>query len=336
MSTAPKKEAILLVSFGGPEKPDDVMPFLENVLRGRNVPHERMLEVAAHYDSFGGKSPINDQCRALIAALRDELDRVGDSTPIYWGNRNWHPFLNETMQTMANDGITDAVALVTSAFSSYSGCRQYRENIEAARAAVGDRAPQISIVRRFFNHPSFIEASASTLRDACESAAKYGEFTIAFTAHSIPSSMAATCSYEEQLREAARLLSAEVGQTSYDVVYQSRSGPPQVPWLAPDILEHLRALHARGVKNVVVAPIGFLSDHMEVVFDLDVQAKALAEELGMHFTRANTVGTHPAFVRMWRELIAERRSGTERKSLGVLQARPDECAADCCPAPRRG
>jgi protoporphyrin/coproporphyrin ferrochelatase len=283
-------QAILIVSFGGPEQPDDVIPFLENVLRGRNVPRERMLAVAEHYYHFGGKSPINDQCRALIAALRAETP-----LPVYWGNRNWHPMLADTVRQMAADGVKRAVAVATSAYSSYSGCRQYIEDIAKARAEVGDSAPVIEKVPPFCGHPLFVEATTDRVRSALEQAPNA---RLVYTAHSIPLAMSAGCAYAEQLRTTARDVSARLGHTNWDMAWQSRSGPPSQPWLEPDILDYLRAVAAEGARDVVVAPIGFLSDHMEVLYDLDVEASALARELGINLVRAATVGTHPLLIRM--------------------------------------
>jgi ferrochelatase len=328
-------DAILLVSFGGPEKAEDVIPFLENVTRGRNVPPQRLAEVAGHYYHFGGKSPINDQCRELIAALGAEMDRRGLHLPLYWGNRNWRPFLAEAVGRMRADGVKHALAFVTSAFSSYSSCRQYRENIQAARAAV-EGAPEIDKLRGFFNHPCFVEACVARVQDAlaCFSASERENLRLVATAHSVPSSMAQTSEYEAQLRETLRLVAAEVGATAADLVYQSRSGPPAQPWLGPDILDHLRALHAAGVRNVLVAPLGFLSDHLEVLYDLDFEAAAVAAELGIKMVRAKTVGTHPRFVSMICELIEERIAGAPKRALGNLGPSPDVCEQNCCPLPR--
>jgi len=326
-------DAILLVSFGGPESREDVLPFLENVTRGRNIPPERLLEVAEHYYHFGGKSPINDQCRELMAALRKELD-----LPIYWGNRNWHPYLADALRQMRSDGIKRALGLVTSAYSSYSGCRQYRENIAAAQAEVGEGAPTVDKVRVFYNHPGFIEASAIRVHEALVQwpESERAAVRLVTTAHSIPSSMAQTSDYERQLRETARLVSQEAGLGQWDLVYQSRSGPPTQPWLEPDILDHLKNLHAAGVRNVVVAPLGFLSDHLEVLYDLDTEAQALAGELGMCMVRAATVGTHPVFVGMLRQLIEERLSPDSNKlAIGKYGPNHDVCPMDCCPAPPR-
>ncbi len=329
-------DAILLVSFGGPEKNEDVLPFLENVLRGRNVPRERMLEVAEHYYHFGGKSPINEQNRALIAALRDELGSHGIDLPIYWGNRNWHPLLPETLAQMKGDGVQRALAFVTASYSSYSSCRQYRENIAAAQKTAGEGAPEIDKIRAYFNHPGFVETMVDRTRHALERlpADLRNNSHVVYTAHSIPTVMANGCKYLEQLTEASRLVSECLGRTGDPLVFQSRSGPPTQPWLEPDILDHLRTIHAQGAKSVVIVPIGFVSDHMEIIYDLDTQARDLCDQLGLTMVRAGTAGTHPRFVRMIRELIEERMSGaTERPALGVLGPSHDVCPLDCCPAP---
>ncbi len=332
-------DAILLLSFGGPEGVEDVMPFLENVARGRNIPRARLEEVAEHYYHFGGVSPINQQNRALIAALEQELQEHGPRLPIYFGNRNWHPLLPDTLARMAQDGVRRALAFVTSAFSSYSSCRQYLEDIQRARAEVGPHAPQVDKIRPFFNHPGFIQANAAMVQDALAQLPpeKRAEAHIAFTAHSIPLSLARTSAYEAQLQESARLVAQEVGAERWSLVYQSRSGPPHQPWLEPDICDHLEALHGQGIRAVVVAPIGFLSDHLEVLFDLDTEAQGVAERLGMAMVRAATVGTHPAFVRMVRELIRERAEGAPVQAVGRMAPCPHVCPPDCCPAPvRRG
>ena len=313
-------DAFLLLSFGGPEKHEDVLPFLENVTRGRNVPRERLLEVAEHYYHFDGISPINDQCRALLTELHLEL-------PIYWGNRNWHPFLTATMRQMMADGRKRILAFPTSAFSSYSGCRQYREDVAKAQAEIGDGAPEVVTVRRFFNHPLFIEVMAEALRSAL---AERPDARIIFTAHSVPLSMANSSPYVEQLMEAARLIA---GESDWRLAYQSRSGPPRIPWLEPDILDVLREEQSLGTKDVVVQPIGFLSDHMEVMYDLDYEAKHLADELGLGFTRAATAGTHPKFVQMIRVLVEEYTHGAAARVVGNLAARPPVCPPNCCPAP---
>jgi ferrochelatase len=298
----------LIVSFGGPEKREDVIPFLENVLRGRNVPRERMLEVAEHYYQFDGRSPINDQNRALIEALRPVV-----KTPIYWGNRNWHPMLSDTMRQMRDDGIQRPVAFVTSAFGSYSGCRQYIEDIERARAAVGEGAPQISKIRPFSEHPKFIEAMTDRVRAAL---AELPQGRLVFTAHSVPVSMAESSPYVGELKRACAAVARVVHHDVWKLVYQSRSGPPGQPWLEPDIGAYLREIRS----DVVVVPIGFLSDHMEVLYDLDTEARAVCEELGVKMVRAGTVGTHPAMIEMIADLVDQEHAA---------------CAEGCCPPPKR-
>src|SRR5271167_2252392 len=335
----PNYDAVLILSFGGPEKPDDVIPFLENVLRGRNVPRERMLAVAEHYYHFGGKSPINAQNRALIAALEAELAQHGPKLPIYWGNRNWDPILADTLRQMKADGIQRALAFVTSAYSSYSGCRQYRENIIAAQNEVGAGAPEIDKLRPFFNHPGFVEATEERLRDALEKVpgAARKNPQIVYIAHSIPLSMANTCDYVTQLEEVRKLVSARLGVSNDALVFQSRSGAPGQPWLEPDILDYLREVKAHSLASaVVLAPISFISDHMEVLYDLDVEARQLCVSLGLPMVRAKTVGVHPKFIAMIRELILERTNpGTERRASGSLGPRQDVCEESCCPAPQR-
>jgi protoporphyrin/coproporphyrin ferrochelatase len=330
-------DAILITSFGGPASPVEVMPFLENVLLGKNVPRERMLEVAEHYYHLGGKSPINGQNRRLIAALEVELAEHGTRLPVYWGNRNWHPLLPDTLLQMKNDGVRRALTFVTSAYSSYSGCRQYRENIARAREAVGAGAPVVDKLRVFFNHPGFVEALADRVRQALMTLPGDKPAHIVYTAHSIPQAMARGCDYEVQLRETGRLVAEQLGRPDWKLVYQSRSGPASQPWLEPDILDYLRGYRARGNDAaVVIAPIGFISDHMEVLFDLDTQARDLCRELGIAMARAETVGTHPRFIRMIRELISECLDETlPRPSLGVMGVRPDFCPADCCLLPAR-
>ena len=326
-------QAILVVSFGGPEGREDVIPFLENVLRGRNVPRERMLEVAEHYYHFDGVSPINAQNRALISALVDELNRHGPKLPVYWGNRNWHPMLADTLRQMADDGITRALAFMTSVFSSYSGCRQYREDIIKAQAEVGSRAPQIDKLRVFFNHPGFIEAMIDRVQTAFEAipAERRANAALLYTAHSIPLAMSANCKYVAQLEESCRLVSAGVGRSDSRLVYQSRSGPPSQPWLEPDVNEVIRELAAQGIKDLVIVPIGFISDHMEVLYDLDTESLEVCQELGINLVRAGTVGTHPRFVAMIRELITERLSeNPHRLAIGSMPPSHDVCPADCC------
>ncbi len=335
---SPDYDAILIVSFGGPESREDVIPFLEKVLRGRNVPRERMLAVAEHYYHFDGKSPINQHTRELISALEHELEQHGPKLPVFWGNRNWHPMLTDTLRQMKQDGIRRALAFVTSAYSSYSGCRQYREDIARAQSEIGHGAPEIDKIRSFFNHPGFIEATEDRLRDALRElpATAKQNVQLVYVAHSVPMSMANTSDYVQQLQEVRMLVSGRLGISNDALVYQSRSGAPGQPWLEPDILDYIREVKQNNLATaVVVAPISFISDHMEVLYDLDIEARQLCASLSLPMTRAKTVGVHPKFVAMIRELILECTRGTERRALGSLGPRPDTCAEDCCPAPQR-
>jgi ferrochelatase len=335
----PAYDAFLLVSFGGPEGPDDVMPFLENVTRGRGVPPERLADVAGHYYAVGGVSPINQQGRDLLAAIRADFAARGLSLPVYWGNRNWTPYLTDTVRTMAADGVRRAVALATSAYSSYSSCRQYLDDIERARVAAGPDAPRIDKIMPFSGHPGFIEAFADSARAALATlpADLRDDAHLVFTAHSVPTAMARASGprkgggevggrYVTELTEAAGLITERVGDGTHPwtLAYQSRSGPPGQPWLEPDVRDHLGELAKSGVRAVVVIPVGFVSDHMEVRHDLDVEAAETAGALGLAWARAATPGSHPEFVSMITELVQER------------LARPDEghaCPADCCRYP---
>lgn len=325
-------DAILLLSFGGPEGPDDVMPFLRNVVRGRNVPDERLVSVAHHYELFGGVSPINEQNRQLIRALRHELSEHKVDLPVYWGNRNWHPMLEDTVAQMARDGVRRALAFATSAYSSYSSCRQYLEDIECARLAAGGEAPAIEKIKPFYCHPGFIKANLDRLEEALSKldAPSSDDVHAAFSAHSIPQSMAMGCRYQEQLTAVAQMVASRAGISDWKLVYQSRSGPANVPWLEPDINDHLRSLHEAGKEHVVVAPIGFVSDHMEVKYDLDTEAASLAAELGMNMVRAGTVGTHPSFVSMIRELIVDHLQAGKvaEKPFGCSET--SMCETGCC------
>jgi protoporphyrin/coproporphyrin ferrochelatase len=327
-------DALLLLSFGGPERTDHVLPFLENVLRGKRIPRERMLEVAEHYYLFDGASPINAQNRALLTALIPELTGHGIDLPVYWGNRNWHPMLADTVRQMAEDGVHRALAFVTSAFGSYSGCRQYLEDIERARSEVGPDAPEIDKLRLFYNHPGFIEPMAERAATALESIAEPARAAarLVFTAHSLPLVMADACAYVEQLQDACHLVAERIGRTEWELVYQSRSGAPGQPWLGPDVCDHLRNLReSAGYTDVVLVPIGFLSEHMEVIYDLDVEAVELCEQIGLNLVRSSVVGCHPRFVAMVRELVQERlEERPTRLALGDLGAAPDACSVDCC------
>ncbi|HKI18042.1 MAG TPA: ferrochelatase [Isosphaeraceae bacterium] len=335
-------DAILVVGFGGPERREDVMPFLENVARGRNVPYERLVEVAGHYHDLGGASPINSQVRALIACLRSELNRRSIALPIFWGNRNWDPFLADTLVKMTAAGVKRALAVVLAAYSSYSSCRQYREDIARAQAAAGPDAPHVDKIRLFYNHPDFIAANSDRVLGAMATLGVENRDAqhLVFTAHSIPVAMARGCDYEQQLREACRLVAGEVGIGSerWSLVYQSRSGRPSDPWLEPDVLDHLRNLRSRGVTDVLIHPIGFLSDHMEVLHDLDVEARDCALALGIRLVRSQTVGTHDRFVALLGELIAERTgglAGQTPRSVGRFGPGHAICPDACCLPPSR-
>jgi ferrochelatase len=325
-------DSVLVLSFGGPEKHDDVLPFLENVLRGKNVPHERMLEVAEHYYHFDGKSPINDLNRELIVALRKELSQSGPELPVYWGNRNWQPFLTDTLREMRADGRKRALAYVTSAYSSYSGCRQYREDVAKAQSEVGPDAPTVDKIRAFYNHPLFIETVAEQVAAAFE---QLPTAQLLFTAHSIPLSLADSSDYNRQLLESCRLVAERLGRPDWRLVYQSRSGAPGQPWLEPDVNETIRGLHEQGVQSLVLSPIGFTSCHMEVLYDLDTESRQLCDELGISMARAATPGSHPKFIAMIRELIAERMGLAPARAIGHFGPNHDTCPADCCPAPAR-
>jgi protoporphyrin/coproporphyrin ferrochelatase len=335
-------DAVLVLSFGGPEGPGDVLPFLQNVTQGRGVPPERLAEVAVHYERFGGVSPINAANRALVAALRAELDDHDLPLPIYWGNRNWHPFVEDTVQAMADDGVSRALVLVTSAYSSYPACRQYQDDLARAAAAVGEGAPVLDKLRHFFDHPGFIEPHVDAVRLAVGQLPPQGRPSsrLLFTAHSIPSAIAAQAGmggagYVGQLTEAAALIAAAAApDLGWELAYQSRSGPPAVPWLGPDIGERLRELRSAGVTDVVVVPVGFVSDHLEVKWDLDVEAAAVAADVGLGFARTATPGSDPRFVAMVRELIEERLdSSAPRRALSTRGPSWDRCPPGCCPAP---
>jgi ferrochelatase len=323
-------DALLVVSFGGPEGPDDVRPFLANVLRGRRVNPERLEEVAARYLEFGGVSPINDQNRALVAALRASRPDL----PIYWGNRNWHPYLADTVGQMAADGIRQAAAFVTSAYSSYSSCRQYLEDLDRARAQVGPGAPRLTKLRPFWNHPGFVAPLADGLRAARADAGP--EAPVLMSAHSIPVDMATTCDYEAQLGDTAALVAEQAGEPAgaWTLVFQSRSGPPRQPWLGPDVDDAITALPGPP-PAVIVVPIGFVSDHMEVVYDLDRLASERAARLGIRLVRSATPGVDPRFVAMVGDLLDEASGQAPPASLGRMGPAAFPCRYGCCPAPPR-
>ena len=324
-------DSLILVSFGGPEGREDVIPFLENVLRGKNVPRERMLEVAEHYYHFDGISPINQQNRDLMDAIRVELKKRNIDLPLYWGNRNWQPLLPDALREIAAKGHRRTLAFFTSIFSSYSGCRQYRENIAAAQADVGSDAPRVEKVRMGFNHPEFINAQADLLSKALSKFADKSSVTVLFTAHSIPNSMSDNCRYVEQLKSAAGLIAAQAGASAWELVYQSRSGPPTQPWLEPDVCDRIEQLSDQGVGQLAIVPLGFISDHMEVLYDLDTEAAQLCEKLSIQLERVPTVGVHPAFVRMIVDLFEERLNGKpERPYQGDYGPSHDVCPENCC------
>ncbi len=345
-------DAVLLQSFGGPEAPEEVMPFLENVVRGRNVPRDRLLGVAEHYQAFGGRSPINDQNRALLAALVEELAARGLTPPIFWGNRNWEPYLVDALREARDSGARRVLTVVTSAYSSYSGCRQYREDREraleslAAGGGPGD-AMVVDKIRGYFNHPGFAEATVDAVMaaHACLEPDRATPLRVLFVTHSIPMAMQEGSgpgggAYSRQHRDLAATVMDVVARRlgrglEWDLVYCSRSGPPQVPWLEPDINDHLEDVAANGVRGVVVVPIGFISDHMEVIYDLDTEAADVANRLGLDFARAATVGTHPAFVAGLVDLLLERAAEARgerrpRVTVGGLEPLPAQCPADCC------
>ena len=329
-------DSLLLLSFGGPESSDDVMPFLRNVTAGRGVPDERLAVVAEQYELFGGKSPINDLNQELLRALDEELASRGHEIATFWGNRNWHPFVADTINNLKSLGHTSTVCLVTSAFSSYSGCRQYHEDLDRARSEVPG-APTVERVRVFWDHPDFLGAAAELLAERRDAAGLSSETPVLHSAHSLPLSMAANCDYQQQLNEAASIVNELAGMRGpCEVVFQSRSGPPSVPWLTPDIDQRIHELAEQGTDELLVHPLGFVADHMEVLFDLDTQSAAAAKEAGVKMVRTPTVGTHPRFVSMLVDLVEEAAGlRADRPSLSENGPRPDNCNSQCCPAPTR-
>ncbi|WAL74179.1 ferrochelatase [Kitasatospora sp. YST-16] len=356
-------DALLLLSFGGPEGPEDVVPFLENVTRGRGIPKERLAEVGKHYFLFGGVSPINEQNRELLAALRKDFADHGLDLPVYWGNRNWAPYLVDALREIADDGHRRVLVLATSAYAGYSGCRQYRENLADALAQLAaEGRPELTVdkLRHFYNHPGFVEpmTDATLAALAALPAGARDGARLAFTTHSIPTAMAETSgapddpargtpggAYVAQHLDVARLIAAAVAERTgvadrpWQLVYQSRSGAPHTPWLEPDVCDHLEAQHADGAEAVVMVPIGFVSDHMEVKYDLDTEAVAKAAELGLPVARAATVGADPRFAAAVRDLVLERAAAQRgepvtRCALGALGPSHDLCATACCPNPR--
>ncbi|MDE3203670.1 MAG: ferrochelatase [Acidobacteriota bacterium] len=328
-------DALLLLSFGGPDQPEDVRPFLANVLRGRPVSDERVEQVVSQYMQFGGRSPINDQNRSFLEALRAEFSSHGRDLPVYWGNRNWSPYLADTVARMRDDGVSNAAVFVTSAYSSYSSCRQYLEDLDRARDQVGTGAPLLHKLRPYFNHPGFVAPHADGLRAARETAGP--DAPVLMSAHSLPEAMAAGCEYQDQLSETAALVAtgAGVAPTGWQLVFQSRSGTPAQPWLGPDVCDAIEAL-PEGTPSVIVAPIGFVSDHMEVLYDLDTRAAEVAAARGVRMVRSATPGTDARFVHMVCQLMAEiELPGEAPVALGGAGPRPLSCPVGCCPAPHR-
>ncbi|MFI9274732.1 ferrochelatase [Kitasatospora sp. NPDC052896] len=356
-------DALLLLSFGGPEGPEEVVPFLENVTRGRGIPRERLVEVGKHYFLFGGVSPINEQNRELLAALRKDFAEHGLELPVYWGNRNWAPYLVDALREIADDGHRRIAVLATSAYAGYSGCRQYRENLADALAQLtAEGRPELTVdkLRHFYNHPGFVEPMIEATLAALDRlpAQTRERAPLAFTTHSIPTAMAESSgapddpargtpggAYVAQHLAVAGLVAEAVAAATgvadrpWELVYQSRSGAPHIPWLEPDICDHLVTLHEAGAPAAVMVPIGFVSDHMEVKYDLDTEASAKAAELGLPVARAATVGADPRFTAAVRELVLERAAvergeSVRRCALGALGASHDVCAVACCPNPR--
>jgi protoporphyrin/coproporphyrin ferrochelatase len=332
-------EAVLLLSFGGPEGPEQVRPFLENVTRGRNVPPERLDEVAEHYLHFGGVSPINRINLALIAQLRAELVDQGLDLPVYFGNRNWDPYVEESVATMRDNGIRRAAVFTTSAWSGYSSCTQYVEDIARARRVTGPDAPELVKLRPYFDHPLFVEMFADAIAAAVDTlpAGLRGDARLVFTAHSVPVTADQRCGpqlYSRQVAYATRLVAAAAGYADYDLTWQSRSGPPQVPWLEPDVADHLTTLAAAGTKGVIVCPIGFVADHIEVVWDLDHELRLQAEAAGMAFARAATPNADRRFARLAAGLIDELRLDRKPERVGGPDPVPG-CLASVNGAPCR-
>jgi protoporphyrin/coproporphyrin ferrochelatase len=346
-------DAVLLLSFGGPEAPDEVMPFLRRVTAGRGIPDERLASVAHHYDLFGGRSPINDQNRALLAALRTELDRRGIATPLLWGNRNFDPFVTDTLREAHQDGVRRVLTVVTSAYSCYSSCRQYREDLAQAVGALADEGRDLVVdkVRPYWNHPGFARANSRLVTEATRplSAVPDGQLRLVFVTHSIPDGMDDTSGpgdgegnlYRRQHLQLAGAVTDEVNATlsrslDFEMVYCSRSGPPSQPWLEPDVNDRLEELAAEGVTDVVVAPIGFVSDHMEVKFDLDTEAAETAARVGLRMVRVPTVGTDDEFVAGLVDLALERAGQARGEAVPTPvwpgnDVRPAVCRPGCCP-----
>jgi ferrochelatase len=348
-------DGILLLSFGGPEKPEDVLPFLRTVTAGKGIPDERLEQVGEHYYRFGGKSPINDQNRALLAALRAELDRREVDTPLIWGNRNFTPFTIEALREAHEKGLRRLVTIVTSAYSSYSSCRQYREDLAGAVAQAHEEGIEVEVdkIRPYYNHPGFSRVNARLVTEAVRELVRDGvppaDLRLLYVTHSIPTAMDETSGpgdseghlYSRQHVALGAAVTDEVNATldldlEGELVFCSRSGPPTQPWLEPDVNDRLAELAKEGVQAVVVAPIGFVSDHMEVIYDLDTEASETARDLGLRMVRVPTVGTDPEFVAGLVDLLLERAGEArgedpQRPSWPGSDVRPSVCPPGCCP-----
>jgi protoporphyrin/coproporphyrin ferrochelatase len=305
---APRPDSVLLIAYGGPTRAEEIRPFLDHVLRGKRVPRDRYEEVVRHYEEVGGASPINRLTESQAERLRERLAGEEPALPVYVGMRLWNPFLAATLRTMARDGRRRAIGLILAPHPSHASRESYLEAIEEGRRALGPDAPAVDCPDPFYDHPRFIEALAARVREAGERlpAGRRREARLVATAHSIPVEMARASGYVGALERTAGLLAAAVGRDAFTLAYQSRSGPPQQPWLEPDISDALRELRARGVHDAIVCPIGFVSDHVEVLYDLDIAARATATAIGIGFERAGTVGDHPAFIEMLAALVRDR------------------------------
>ncbi|MCZ9308634.1 ferrochelatase [Corynebacterium uberis] len=345
MTDAPQHyDALLVLSFGGPEGEDEVIPFLENVTQGRGIPRERLRVVGEHYFHFGGVSPLNRLNRELIANVEAELSRRGETLPVYFGNRNWHPFAQEAAEQMAADGVRRVLVFATSAWAGYSGTDQYNEDIIRMRDHLASKGlPDIEFtkLRQFYDHPRVIAESAASVRRAREEAPK--DARVIFTAHSVPLAADNAAGgpedpqlYSRQVKEAARLIATSAGVEQWDVVWQSRSGNPRTPWLEPDVVDHVVDLHDKqGVNAIVVFPVGFISDHMEVVWDLDTELREAVDERGMTMVRASTIGSTPEFAGMVVDLIDEWTKDAPLESAGEVTVTGASINGEPCSDPQR-
>lgn len=336
-------DALLVLSFGGPEGEDEVIPFLENVTRGRGIPRERLAQVGEHYFHFGGVSPINAQNRDLIANIEAELSNRGIDLPVYFGNRNWHPFAEDTAKQLLDDGRKNVLVFATSAWGGYSACRQYDEDIQRIREVT----PEITYTKlwQLYGHPTFVELVAGGLREAVKKA--NGDTRVLFTAHSVPSAADEAAGgpadqhlYSRQVGEAAKLVAKQAGVDSYEVVWQSRSGNPATPWLEPDVVDRAQELKQEGMEHLICVPIGFITDHMEVVWDLDTELKQACDEMGVTLERTPTVGLEPAFAGMVVDIAKAVAGGVKPKTLSDVTVQGctvngAPCKEGCCAPVKR-